>query len=173
MQKRFSEIFIPKKYAKDIFNIDYKKLKKDGYKIIIFDLDNTIGSVKEKVCDKRTTEFLNKLNKDFIVIVASNSRKKRVITFCKNLNVDKFYFSLKPFGRLLRKIKKKYQINYQEMVIVGDQLLTDIFLGNRYKLHTVLVDKKDLKDLNVTKFNRCLENIIKKKYNIKKGEYFK
>ncbi|MBQ8892131.1 MAG: YqeG family HAD IIIA-type phosphatase [Bacilli bacterium] len=166
------KIFIPKKYVKDIFNIDYEKLKRDGYKILIFDLDNTIGSIKENTCDKETSDFLNSLNKDFKVIIASNSRKKRVNEFCSNLNVYKMHLSLKPLGIILWKIKKKYNINYKEMVIIGDQLMTDIFLGNRYKLLTILVDKKGENDLNITKFNRALENRIKKKYNMKVGEYF-
>lgn len=166
-------LFIPKMYQKDIFSIDYKFLKENGYKIIIFDLDNTIGAVKDKVCNSKTSNFINKLNDDFIVIVASNSRKKRVISFCEPLECGKFYFSLKPLSFILKKIKKKYNINYKNMVIIGDQLLTDIFLGNRFNLLTILVDQINKYDLNKTKFNRKIEKIIKKKYNFKEGEYFK
>ena len=50
-------LFIPKIYVKDIYSIDYKKLINDGYKLIIFDLDNTIGNIKEKICDKKTSDF--------------------------------------------------------------------------------------------------------------------
>ena len=165
-------LFIPKIYVKDIFSIDYKKLIYDGYKIIIYDLDNTIGNIKDKVCDDNTVTFLNKLNKEIKVIIASNSGKKRVLNFCQDLECDKYYFCLKPLSIVLSKIKKKYNINYNEMVIVGDQLLTDIFLGNRKKLLTILVDKKADADLNITKINRKVENIIKKKYKLKKGEYY-
>ena len=42
-------LFIPKMYVKDIFSINYNKLKNNGYKIIIFDLDNTIGNIKENI----------------------------------------------------------------------------------------------------------------------------
>ena len=73
--------FIPKMYVKDIFSIDYNKLKDLGYKLIIFDLDNTIGSIKETKCRKETSLFLNSLMKDFKVIVASNSGKGRVSNF--------------------------------------------------------------------------------------------
>ena len=166
------KIFIPKMYVKDIFSIDYNKLKNNGYKLIIFDLDNTIGDIKETICNKKTIDFLNNLNKEFIIIVGSNSSKKRVLRFCKNLECDKYYFSLKPTSKLLLKIKKKYNINYDKMVIVGDQLLTDILLGNRKKLLTILVDQINEKDFKITKLNRILENMIKKKYNIKKGDYY-
>ena len=165
-------LFIPKMYVKDIFSINYNKLKNNGYKIIIFDLDNTIGNIKENIFDKKTSDFLNKLNKEFKIIIASNSSKKRVLTFCQNIECGKYYFSLKPLSLVLYKIKKKNNINYDKMVIVGDQLLTDIVLGNRKGLCTILVDKKNKKDLIITKFNRIIENIIKKKYNIKKGAYY-
>ena len=152
-------LFIPKIYVKDIYSIDYKKLINDGYKLIIFDLDNTIGNIKEKICDKKTTDFLNNLNKDIKIIIASNSRKNRV--------------DLKPTSKILLKIKRKYNIDYDKIVIVGDQLLTDMFLGNRKGLLTILVDQKDVKDLKITQFNRKIENIIKKKYKLKKGEYYR
>ena len=165
-------LFIPKMYKKDIFSIDYKKIIKDGYKIIIFDLDNTIGKVKQEKCGLEVEKFLNSLNKEIRVIIASNSHKKRVTSFCKNLECDYYYFSLKPSLRIIRKIKNKYHVEYNKMVIVGDQLLTDILLGNRKKILTILVDQIDQFDLKKTKLNRKIEKIIKKKYNLKKGEYY-
>ena len=99
--KKIGKLFIPKRYVKNIFDIDYKKLKKYEYKIIIFDLDNTIGSIKEKQIDSESLKFLNKLNKDFKVIIASNSLKNRVKNFCKGLECDTMSFSLKPFGKVL------------------------------------------------------------------------
>ena len=166
-------LFIPKIYVKDIYSIDYKKLINDGYKLIIFDLDNTIGNIKEKICDKKTTDFLNNLNKDIKIIIASNSQKNRVEEFCQKIECDKYHFSLKPTSKILLKIKRKYNIDYDKIVIVGDQLLTDMFLGNRKGLLTILVDQKDFKDLKITQFNRKIENIIKKKYKLKKGEYYR
>ena len=165
-------IFIPKMYKKDIFDIDYNKLKENNYKLIIFDLDNTIGKIKQKECDLKTSNLLTKLSKDFIVIVASNSLKKRVDTFLKDISIDRFSFSLKPSSRVLKKIKKKYNVEYKDIVIIGDQLLTDILLGNRFNLYTILVDKLDRYDLKKTKVNRFFENIIKKKNKFKEGEYY-
>ena len=167
------KLFIPRMYHKNIYDIDFEKIIKNGYKLIIFDLDNTIGNINENICSREAVDFINNLNKKIKVVIASNSGKKRVLNFCQDLECDKYYLSLKPLSRVLKKIRKKTNINYQDMVIIGDQLLTDIFLGNRYNLLTILVDKKDEMDLNITKINRKMENIIKKKYNIRKGEYYK
>ena len=172
IMQKIGKLFIPKKYVKNIFDIDYKQLEDNGFKIIIFDLDNTLGNIKEEKCNKEIVELINKLSSKFIVIVASNSLKKRVLTFCSDLNCNLMYFCLKPFGLVLNKIKKKHNIDYEKMVIVGDQLLTDMFVGNRYKLLTILVDKKSDNDFKITKINRKMEKVIKKKYDIKEGEYY-
>lgn len=165
-------IFIPKMYKKSIYEIDYKKLKEKGYKLIIFDLDNTIGSIKEEKCSIKTAEFLNNLNREIKIVVASNSFHERVSKFCSNLECEYFSLSLKPTSRVLRKIKKKYKINYKEMVIIGDQIVTDIFVGNRFGLFTILVDPIKNIDFTITSFNRKLERFINKKNNIIRGKYY-
>lgn len=165
-------LFIPKIYQKDIFSINYQKLKKQGIKLLIFDLDNTIGSIKEIIIKKEVKDFLESLQKDFIVVVASNSKEKRVGKFLKNSNLAYYSFSLKPTLKVLRKIKKEYQINYHEIAIIGDQIMTDIFMGNRLELTTILVDPILNLDFKVTSFNRKLEKIIMKKYNIVRGKYY-
>ena len=166
------KIFIPKMYQKDIFSINYEKLNSLGYKLIIFDLDNTIGSIKEEKCNRKTTDFINDLINDFKVVVASNSYKERVKNFCKDLKCDYFYLSLKPTLRSIRKIKKKYRVSYKEMVIIGDQIMTDIFVGNRKGLLTILVDPIKNIDFKITKFNRKLESIINKKNKVVRGNYY-
>ena len=61
--------FIPTIYKKNVLNIDYIKLKKDGIKCILFDLDNTLINVKENFFDKKTEKLLMKLYKDFKLII--------------------------------------------------------------------------------------------------------
>ena len=168
----FMKLFIPDMYQKDIFTIPYQKLKEMGYQLLIFDLDNTIGSIKEKNCNLETINFLNELSKDFQVVIASNSHKKRVQSFCRNLKCKYYSLSLKPTLKVLRKIKKDYNIDYQKMVIIGDQVVTDILVGNRKSLLTILVDPILNYDLKITGFNRLVEKILNKKNGIIKGQYY-
>ena len=167
-----TKLFIPDMYQKDIFTIPYQKLKEMGYQLLIFDLDNTIGSIKEKNCNLETINFLNQLSKDFQVVIASNSHKKRVQSFCRNLKCKYYSLSLKPTLKVLRKIKKDYNIDYQKMVIIGDQVVTDILVGNRKKILTILVDPLLNYDLKITGFNRMVEKILNKKNGIIKGQYY-
>ena len=43
------KVFKPNFYSKNIFEINYNKLKDKNIKLLIFDLDNTIGKIDEKI----------------------------------------------------------------------------------------------------------------------------
>ena len=163
--------FIPKMYQKNIYTINYPKLKEKRIKLLIFDLDNTIGTVHEDVMNKRTVDFLNKLASDFIIVIASNSKEERVKKFCSPVNFYYVSLSLKPTSKSFMKIKKKYHIAYQEMAMIGDQIITDIFGANCLNIYTILVDPIN-KDLKITSLNRKLEEIINKKNKLIRGNYY-
>ena len=164
-------IFVPKMYQKNIFTINYNILKEKGIELLIFDLDNTIGHIHEDKINEETFNFLTNLKKSFKIVIASNSPKKRVSKFLLDSNLDYFSFCFKPSLISFKKIKRKYKIPYEKTAIIGDQILTDIFGGNRLGLYTILVDPISI-DFKVTKFNRKIETIIKKRNNIIKGVYY-
>lgn len=168
--------FKPTKYYKNIYEINYKKLKKIGIKCLIFDLDNTLGLIKDKSCPQKTIDLLSKLKEDFIVVVCTNNTKRRLSSYLEKLNVEGYPWSFKPTSIGLKKIKEKYDLKKSQMCIIGDQLLTDIFSGKNYNIMTILVDKLGNKDLKVTMFNRIIENIIIKRYSkkgiFKRGNYY-
>ena len=101
-------IFKPKMYKKNIHEINYKKLKEDGIKCLVFDLDNTLGLISHKNCPDDTKKLIKKLQKDFTVVISSNNTKKRLKPYLEELGIDGVAWSLKPSIRGLIKIKKQY-----------------------------------------------------------------
>ena len=169
--------FIPDIYAKNIFNIDYKKLKKDGIKCILFDLDNTIAPISEKEPSKDIKElfaFIDDLN--IKIIILSNSKKHRVEPFKEILNVDSAYMSMKPLKHKFKKILKMFNFDFSEVALVGDQVLTDVLGSNRCGITSILVDPLTDEDKVLTKLNRKVEKIVlnklKKKGIYEKGKYY-
>ena len=169
-------IFKPFMYKKNIYEIDYKKLKDMGVKCLIFDLDNTLGLISHKECPKDTKELIKKLKKDFTIFISSNNSEVRIKPYLDELEIEGVSFSLKPFTRSFRKIRRKKFFKREEMVMIGDQIVTDILAGNRYKIKTILVDALGEKDLKITKLNRFIENKIVKRYQKKglfeRGKYY-
>lgn len=169
-------LFRPNMYKKNIFEIDYNKLKEQGITCLIFDLDNTLGLIEHEKCPLKTKKLLKELQKDFLILISSNNTKKRIAPYLKDLGIEGVAFSLKPSTKGLRKIKKHYNLNKKEMVMIGDQIVTDILSGNRYKIMTILVDPLGEKDLRITGLNRKIEARIIKYYKkrgmFERGKYY-
>ena len=169
-------LFRPNIYKKNIFDINYEELKKKGIKCLIFDLDNTLGLISHKRCPDEAKELIKKLQKDFIVVISSNNTRKRLKPYLKELEIDGTSWSMKPSIKSLLYIKTKYKLRKKEMCIIGDQIVTDVLAGNRFKIKTILVDPLGEKDLKITGLNRKIEGRIIKKYEskglFKRGKYY-
>ena len=164
--------FKPLMYYKSIFDINYDLLKKNNIKVLIFDLDNTIVLVDEKEPNDKVIELLTKLKNDFKIFIASNNYKDRVRNVGNKLGVHSFYLIRKPSKKLKKLLLKKCTVEMSEVVIIGDQVMTDIYMGNRLGMHTILVDPMGEKDLKITFFNRLMEKIVLKRIKVKRGNYY-
>ena len=162
----------PDIYKKNIYEINYNKLKLSGIRCLIFDLDNTLGLIEDKECPEKTKELITKLKKDFIVVISSNNLKNRIKKYIDDLGIDGISFSLKPTLFSFTKIQRKYKLRKKEMIMIGDQLLTDIIAAKRFHIKSVLVDPLGEKDLKITGVNRFAENLIMKRLE-KKGLFMK
>ena len=159
---------IPDMYQKDIFSIDYKKLKDNNIKCLLFDLDNTCVGYHEKNPTKELKKLFASLKKQgFIVVIFSNAMPKRLVPF-NNLNVDLHPASRKPFKTSYIKMLKKYNLKNEEVCIIGDQLFTDILGGNKVGIRTCLVEPVTSEDFILTKIFRSIEKVIIKKFTKKK-----
>ena len=169
-------MFMPDLYQKDIYSINYKKLKERGIKCLIFDLDNTLGLISNKECPGETYELIKELKNDFEIYVSSNNTKKRLKPYLEKLSIDGVSWSMKPLPIGLAKIRKRKNFLKNEMCIIGDQMVTDILAGKKYGIMTVLTDPLGKKDLKITNINRFIEGIIVKYYGkrglFEKGRYY-
>lgn len=155
---------IPTWWANSIYDIDYDLLKKEGKKVIFFDLDNTITKPKNKKPTDEEIKLIEKLKKDFTIYVISNNNEKRVGEYCKDLGIKYLSMALKPLLFRTKKFFKDENLNKDEIVFVGDQIYTDVKFARRLKVDCVLLERiSDDEPWNV-KLKRKLESKIKKKY---------
>ena len=171
------EKFIPDKYYKSIYDIDYKALKKSGIRCLIFGLNNTLVSEGANMPDKKLKDFIEDLKEmDFEIIILSNQSKKKVTPFKEGLCVDSSFMCLKPLKFKYKKVIKIHNYKNWEIACVGSSFLFDIFGANRMKLTSILVNPVSTDEYAVTKFNRKIEthisNILTKKDLFKRGRYY-
>ncbi len=134
--------FKPTIYINNVFEINIEQLKKNGVKMLCFDLDNTLDkpdNITDQI-DNKVHEFLNELREHFeVMIVSNNTIKGRVSSFADLYKLDYIEAMKKPF-------KKNYKhqniMKYakDEVVFIGDKLITDVLGANRLGYKSILVD---------------------------------
>lgn len=155
--------FFPDVYQKSIYTINYEKLKYNGIKCLLFDLDNTCIPYVDRTPTKKLKNHFDELqDMGFKVIIFSNSPKKRLEPFKRTLNVDCCPKAKKPRKNKFLKVLKTYNYDLSEVAIIGDQLVTDIYGGNKVGIMTILVNPMSNIDMPFTKIHRYIE---KKKIN--------
>ena len=170
------EMFVPDMYQQSIYTINYKKLKKKGIKCLIFDLNNTLASYEVDYPDNKLRELMFEIEKEFKVIILSNSSKNRVRPFKEKLNIDSAFKAKKPFKKKYKKIMSIYNYKDSEIAVIGDMLLTDILGGNKMGFTTILVNGISEEEPFCVRCARVIERRIIKKLNDKgilfKGKYY-
>lgn len=135
-------MFLPKDTAKTIFyHVDYEKLKKEGYELLLFDIDGTCVTDNVPV-DVRCIEFFENLRKmGFKYGVISNNYRDRVINFAYGIDADVYkYEACKPSPKKFIEACDDLGIDTSKAVFFGDQLATDILGANRAGIKSVVVD---------------------------------
>ncbi len=135
-------MIFPSDTAKTIFyHVDYEKLKKEGYKLLLFDVDGTCVTDNVPV-DARSIEFFYNLRKmGFKYGVVSNNYRDRVLNFASGIDADVTkYEARKPSPKKYLEACEDLNIKPEETVFFGDQLATDILGANRAGIKSVVVD---------------------------------
>jgi len=155
------KLFLPTEQVKSIYDINPHELAKKGIKGIITDLDNTLVEWDRPSATPKLINWFEAVKAEGISItIVSNNNETRVGNFAKPLDIPFIHRAKKPMGAAFRKAVMQMGIKREESVVIGDQLLTDIFGGNRSGFHTILVLPVAQSDGLATKFNRMVERRI-------------
>ncbi|MFS0861639.1 YqeG family HAD IIIA-type phosphatase [Fredinandcohnia sp. 179-A 10B2 NHS] len=150
--------FLPNQHVKTIFDISASELKKRGIKGVITDLDNTLVEWDRPSATPELEKWFEEIKANGIAVtIVSNNNEKRVQDFADPLGIPFIFEARKPMVRAFKRAMKEMGLSKDEVVVIGDQLLTDVFGGNRSGLHTILVVPVAQTDGFFTKFNRLVE----------------
>jgi HAD superfamily phosphatase (TIGR01668 family) len=161
MLKRFT----PTWYSAKVDKINLEYLLQQGIKVIFFDLDNTIANYQELKADATIEQlFKHCLNLGFSVyLISNNSKEPRVKGIANQLNCNGYLFNAgKPGIKRVLKFVNANNLDLKQIVVVGDQLLTDVIMANSLKVKSIAVEPKSTKDLPITRINRIIDKTIRK-----------
>lgn len=131
--------FYPREKYQSTYNIDFEKYYKEGYRGLIFDVDNTLVPHNAKA-DQRVIELIKKLkNIGFKICLLSNNNESRVSSFNKQLDIEFIYMAYKPSRKGYFKAINIMKTDLDNTLFVGDQIFTDIWGANRAGVYSILV----------------------------------
>ncbi len=162
-------LLYPHEYVESVFEIDYEKLYRKGYRGIIFDIDNTLVPHGDDSTEEVDALFLSIQKLGFNTLLLSNNNEERIKRFLKN--IDSLYIceADKPKCGNYLKAVELLGIKKEEAVFIGDQIFTDIFGANMSGIDNILV--KYIRRKGETKIGkrRTLEKVILRFYEKNKS----
>ncbi|NLP35286.1 MAG: YqeG family HAD IIIA-type phosphatase [Clostridiales bacterium] len=152
--------FYPKRIADSAYKIDYNKLYQEGYRGLLFDIDNTLVEHGADA-SKRAIELFAKLKRiGFQYCLISNNKKERVMRFNREIGAHHIYNARKPSRKNYIAATKIMGTTIKNTVFIGDQLFTDVYGANRIGMMTYLVKPIHPKEEIQIVLKRKLERIV-------------
>ena len=171
------KLIYPKAYFKNVQQITIQFLIKNKIKALILDVDNTLIDYKKKM-SKEVEEWSKELQGQGIkmYILSNTNKKEKVKKVANKLEIPYKILAKKPSKKGFNEIQQELKINNENIGVVGDQIFTDVFGGNKVGIKTCLVEPLNDTELKFTRFMRKLEkktlNYYSKQGKFTKGDYY-
>ena len=154
------QMLYPDEYLDSTYTIDFKKLYKEGYRGILFDIDNTLVP-HGAPADPEAIRLFQKLRDiGFSCCLVSNNRKKRVEPFAASVGAQFIEMAAKPSRKGYERAMERLGTNTGNTVFIGDQLFTDIWGAKNAGLRNILVKPINPKEEIQIVLKRYLEKIV-------------
>jgi len=148
-----------------IQDIDLDFLKENNIKGLILDIDNTLVATHVKEADQDAVEWIERAKSSGLKIcIVSNASRKRVVKFNEKLKLFAIYRALKPGSRAYKKAARLMDVGLDEVAVIGDQIFTDVYGGNRIGMYTILVKPIHKKESILVMLKRFPEKLVLSKY---------
>ena len=152
--------FYPDEWLDSAYVIDYEQLYKEGYRGLIFDIDNTLVPHGAPADDRAIALFDRLKRIGFSCCLLSNNQLPRVKSFNDQVNVFFIENAHKPSTKNYKKAMQMMHTDEQTTIFIGDQLFTDVYGANRAGIRTILVSPIHPKEEIQIVLKRYLEKIV-------------
>lgn len=154
----------PAEMAEGTYEIDFQHYYDQGFRGILFDIDNTLVP-HGAPADVRAVRLFKKLHAmGFQTCLISNNKEPRVKPFADKVGSRYIFNAHKPSRKSYRKAFDIMNTTRKNTLFVGDQIFTDVYGANRVGMHTILVKPIHPKEEIQIVLKRYLEKIVLKAY---------
>jgi len=140
-----------------IYEISQSELQKKGIQCLFIDIDGTLVNRKSTKITNAVKKWICESKKYFsLYLISNNPSKKRIAKIAKELELRYKYNASKPRKHITLSAIKEVGFESKNIAIIGDRIFTDIIVGNRCNIKTILVKRLNRDGLPI-KFNLTLK----------------
>ncbi|WP_179395673.1 YqeG family HAD IIIA-type phosphatase [Lacticaseibacillus absianus] len=154
-------VFTPTWLVSAIYTLTPERLAQHGIKAILTDLDNTLIAWNNPDGTPALKRWLHTMQAAGItVMVVSNNKHERIARALATLDLPFVARALKPLPVGIDRAVRQLGLNKSDVVMIGDQLLTDIAAAHTAGVRSILVRPLIESDAWNTRINRFFEGFV-------------
>ena len=154
------EKFFPDEYLGSTYKIPFEKLYEQGYRGVIFDIDNTLVPHGAPADERACALFAHLKELGFQCMLLSNNKEPRVKMFNDAVHVSYIYKAGKPGRDGYLRAMEQMHTTKDTTLFVGDQLFTDVWGAKKCGIVTYLTRPIHPKEEIQIVLKRYLEKIV-------------
>jgi len=125
-----------------IYKISHLKLQNEGIKSLLLDVDGTLLSRQSTVIPTNVKKWIKESKKLFsLYLISNNPSNERIRKIAKELDIKYKSNALKPRKKITLDVILELNEDLKNIAIIGDRIFTDIIVGNRCNIQTILVKR--------------------------------
>ena len=125
-----------------IYDISPKKIHNLGIRCLLLDIDGTLLNRNSINIPKKVKKWIKESKALFkLYLISNNPSEKRISDIGNQLGISYKFKALKPSKNNTLEIINKMGVNKKHIAIIGDRIFTDIIVGNRCEIKTILVKR--------------------------------
>lgn len=154
---------VPDNVYKVFSDIPFSELLEKKKNVMFLDYDNTLGPDRTWEPTDFSKETVNKLKEmGFKLCLVSNAKSERSSNIAKMLDIPCVTCAHKPRTDGIKRALELMGANEENVVMIGDQVFTDVMAGNFSGVSTILVEQYEKKEIWYVKIKRPFEKIVRK-----------
>jgi HAD superfamily phosphatase (TIGR01668 family) len=148
----------PTSYAPSVAAIDIERLAANGFAGIIIDLDNTLVAYRRLVPEDRDVRWIRAAcERGLRIVMVTNNATPWAASIARDLGIPCIPNARKPLPAGFRRALATLALPRQSVIVVGDQLFTDILGAKIFGLAAILVEPLVDHDPHNTRWLRIFE----------------
>ena len=152
--------FYPDQEIDSTYGLDFEALYRQGYRGVIFDIDNTLVP-HGAPADERAVELFARLRRiGYRTVLLSNNKEPRVSSFAAQVGSAYIFKAGKPGRAGYERAMQLMETTPETTMFVGDQLFTDVWGAKKAGIRTWLAKPIHPKEEIQIVLKRRLERIV-------------